>query len=174
MKGLTSLQVACSRDGAGCLRCERESVVCTYSRSGIIRRDRKRKHSNAVADQPIAASVNRYHDSKPTNDSVQSNLATDIDVTRERLRALDETPIKSLGALSSLAEACAAVWHDAYELDMMRDKVFLFDNQAVSWADGNFVMCPFKAITDTAWDSIRRCIESRSSLLHHHTSRSIG
>ncbi|KIX03811.1 uncharacterized protein Z518_07364 [Rhinocladiella mackenziei CBS 650.93] len=132
---LAPYAVACSRGRSGCQRCKDEAIACTYSRSGVIRRNRKRKHHTAVADQPSPAIVPPHHASEAATSSLQSNLATDIEVTRERLRGLDTSPHDSLGALSSLAEACAAVWHDAWELDKTCHKFFLFEDRAISWVN---------------------------------------
>lgn len=82
--------------------------------------------------------MTRNHAFEGHTSSLQSNLATDIEVTQERLRGLDTSPHNSLGALSSLAEACAGVWHDAWELDKTSNKFFLFEDRADSWANGKY------------------------------------
>ena len=68
--------------------------------------------------------------------TLQSHLATDIELTSERLRGLATSQHNSLGALSSLSEACAAVWHDASEFDKTGKKFFLFEDCAESWLNG--------------------------------------
>jgi hypothetical protein len=103
----------------------------------VIRRNRKRKHETLVGNQPCPATLSRNHGhSGADGSSLQSHLATDIAVTRERLRGLDTSQHNSLDALSSLSEACAAVWHDASEFDTTGKKFFLFEDHAVSWVNG--------------------------------------
>ncbi|OQV07516.1 Fungal specific transcription factor domain-containing protein isoform 1 [Cladophialophora immunda] len=40
-----------------------------------------------------------------------------------------------MGALSSLAETSAAVWHDALKLDKISNSFYLFEDRATSWVD---------------------------------------
>ncbi|KIW99154.1 uncharacterized protein Z519_00817 [Cladophialophora bantiana CBS 173.52] len=110
-------------------------MACIYSRSGIIRRNRKRKYDAAVPDHLSPVTVTGSHVSDAATSSLQSNLAMDIEVTRNRLQGLDASPQTSLRALSSLSEACAAIWHDDWELDKACNKFHLFEDRAISWAD---------------------------------------
>ncbi|KAF2725820.1 hypothetical protein K431DRAFT_327429 [Polychaeton citri CBS 116435] len=127
---------ACSRLLTGCQRCEDDGITCKYSRSGIIRRNRKRKREAPDVYQSLAEpSIVDHDSSRPNKNAVQSHLATDIEVTLERLRGLDSSQHNSLGALSSLSEACAAIWHDDAEFDKTSKKYFLFEDQAAIWLD---------------------------------------
>lgn len=132
-----SRKVACSRDSSRCQRCKDEDILCTYSRSGVIRRNRKRKHE-ATADNKISPATpsRSYGRAEANGSSLQSHLATDIEVTRERLQGFDTSQYNSLSALSSLSEACAAVWHDGSEFDKTDKQFFLFEDHTDSWVDG--------------------------------------
>jgi hypothetical protein len=139
------MQVTCSRERSGCKRCRKPGAKCTYSRSGVIRRSRKRKNETTASSQlNLEASINRTSIASGTNSSgggggVQCHLAADIEATRERLSGLD-TPEKhsSLDALSSLSEACAStgIWHEASKLDTAAKDFFLFEEHAIEWAEG--------------------------------------
>jgi hypothetical protein len=101
----------------------------------VIRRKRKRKHETPVANQP--------YPSTPGADgsSLQSHLAIDIAVTRERLDGLGNSQHDPLGALSSLSEACAAVWHDGSEFEEAGNEFFLFEDHATSWVNCKRIKC---------------------------------
>lgn len=102
----------------------------------MIRRNRKRKYEQVDGQISHRSPLSRTPGTSKEDDSnLQSHLASDIDVTRERLSGLDNSQHNSLGALSSLSEACAAVWHDASEFDKMGGNYFLFEDQVVSWVD---------------------------------------
>jgi len=67
---------------------------------------------------------------------VQSHFTSEIEVTRGLLHGFGNSHETSLGALTSLSEACAAVWHNAMEFDSTARKgYFLFEDRAASWAD---------------------------------------
>jgi hypothetical protein len=67
---------------------------------------------------------------------VQSHLTNDIETTRGLLHGLGASHETSLGALTSLSEACAAVWHNAIEFDSTTSRgYFLFEDQAAVWAE---------------------------------------
>ena len=104
----------------------------------MIRRNKKRKHETLVGNQPSPdGALNRDHSPSTADSSnLQSQLATDIEVTREQLRELDNSQHNSLGALSSLSEAYAAVWHDASDFSKTGKKKFLFEDHAVFWVNG--------------------------------------
>jgi hypothetical protein len=130
-------QVSCNRVQPVCNRCGEGSIECIYSRSGTIRRKRKRKHdidptSNAVRPSTVSSSTPA---SATESTVVQSHLTSDIEATRGLLHGLGASDT-SLGALTSLSEACAAVWHNAMEFDSTTSRrYFLFEDQAASWAD---------------------------------------
>lgn len=71
--------------------------------------------------------------STPGFTEVQSHLANDIETTRGLLSELGTFHDTSLGALTSLSEACASVWHNAIELENTGKGFFLFEDQAESW-----------------------------------------
>ncbi|KAF2470016.1 uncharacterized protein BDR25DRAFT_343257 [Lindgomyces ingoldianus] len=132
-----SRKVACSRGRPGCLRCKDENVACNYSRSGVIRRNRKRKHETLVANQssPNTPGGSGRPPGAANDSNLQSHLATDIAMTHERLNGVDYSKHIPLGALSSLSEACAAVWHDASEFEETGNGFFLFEEHTVAWVD---------------------------------------
>jgi hypothetical protein len=107
----------------------------------VIRRKRKRKHETPVANQHNPSTPGRNHDPPGANGgSLQSHLAIDIAVTRERLGELGDSEHNPLGALSSLSEACAAVWHDGSEVET-GNEFFLFEDHAVSWVNCKRIRC---------------------------------
>lgn len=63
-------------------------------------------------------------------------MATDIEVTRERLHESDTSHRSSLGALSSLSEAYAAVWQDDSVFEKPDHQFFLFEDRSSEWVDG--------------------------------------
>lgn len=85
-------QITCSRERNSCERCTKRGIPCIYSRVGIIRRARKRKHETQQASGAIAtprpapgsddgsASKILRSDGRP-----QSYLASDIELTEESL-----------------------------------------------------------------------------------------
>jgi hypothetical protein len=144
--------VSCSRETSGCKRCKAEDAECIYSRSGIIRRNRKRKHDTLGPTNPSPGSLKSgsvqsvftnthptpKETSKPTRteSEIQPHLATDIEVTRFWIEGQGSDQQGSLGALSSLSEACAAVWHDASEMDSGQKTFFLFEDRAEEFVGG--------------------------------------
>ncbi|KAI3071241.1 transcriptional regulator family: Fungal Specific TF [Penicillium roqueforti] len=87
-----SSKITCSRERNSCERCTKRGIPCIYSRVGIIRRARKRKHETQQASGAIAtprpapgsddgsASKILRSDGRP-----QSYLASDIELTEESL-----------------------------------------------------------------------------------------
>jgi len=65
-------------------------------------------------------------------DVLQSHLASDIESARKRLDGRDES---SLGALASLSEACAAVWHSNGQFEQSRKQYFLFEDRSAGWVE---------------------------------------
>lgn len=111
--------------------------------------------------------------------TLQSQLATDIEVTRERLRGLDTShhnSHNSLGALSSLSEAYAAFWHDDSEFSKVGKEFFLFEDRAVSWVNGgpSSSIPPNKTAIDITCHSIRRHNESGPPLVQLCTPGGAG
>lgn len=74
---------------------------------------------------------------------MQSHLADDIDVARGLLTDTDALRDTSLGALSSLSEACAKVWHNSIEFDQSGKGFFLFEDRAESWVEGKRRICMY-------------------------------
>lgn len=141
------MQVACSRESSGCKRCRRIGAHCAYSRSGVIRRNRKRKNETTDSSQLVSkASINRISIAPRVDSSssgVQCHLAADIEATREQLSGID-TPEQhgSLDALSSLSEACAStgIRHEASKLDTSAKDFSLFEEHAIEWAEGRTLL----------------------------------
>lgn len=114
------------------------SAKCTYSRSGVIRRNRKSKNKATRASQlNLEASTNRT--SSETISGVHCHLAADIEAAREQLRNID-TPEQhsSLDALSSLSESCASmgIRHEVLSVDTASKGFSLFEEYAIEWAEG--------------------------------------
>lgn len=124
-------------------------MECVYSRSGIIRRERKRKHRDVSAWPSPASTDYVPSHSIPSTAGVQSHLASDIETTRGLLSGLGTSHETSLGALTSLSEACASVWHNAVEFDDTGKGFFLFKDKAESWADSKSLVT-----TDTSHESL--------------------
>lgn len=70
---------------------------------------------------------------------MQSHLVNDIEATRSLLTDADTLRDTSLGALSSLSEACAKVWHNTLEFDQSSKGFFLFEDRAESWVEGKSI-----------------------------------
>nr|OQO15540.1 hypothetical protein B0A51_15262 [Rachicladosporium sp. CCFEE 5018] len=68
---------------------------------------------------------------------VQSQLAADIEATQSLLHGLssDTGDSRPFGALSSLSDACAAVWHDATDFDRTSQGYFLFKERTLGWVE---------------------------------------
>ncbi|KAK4539683.1 hypothetical protein LTR36_010446 [Oleoguttula mirabilis] len=132
-------KVSCNRKRAGCQRCKDEDKACTYSRSGVIRRDRKRKHNDDTVLQqtsPPALTDPRASQHRPpaTNDS--------SDQTHERLKRLAGKELSehpSFKVLSSLFDAYGAIWQDQCAFDKLAEgaasKFFAFEDQAAGWTE---------------------------------------
>ena len=93
---------------------------------------RKRKRKRDVADD------NRVSPDG-LSPKLQSHLTADIEVTQERLQWSSLTGHDSLGALSSLDDACAAVWHDGLGRNKSAKEFFYFEEHAVEWVDSAFI-----------------------------------
>jgi hypothetical protein len=106
----------------------------------VIRRKRKQPLTNSTS-----SSATTLQDFIPSprdaeGGGLQSQLAIDIEATRQRLDGVDLPQQKtSLGALTSLSEAYAAVWHDASTLSRTGGNYFLFEGKAVAWTDGETI-----------------------------------
>jgi hypothetical protein len=117
------------------MRCSEDSRPCLYSRTGSIPRPRKRKNPDDGHDAPSSLSSIYGAASLFAADEVQSNLATEIESTRGLLSGPGELHDSSLGALSSLSQACAAVWQSTSGFDRPGKGYFLFEDRAASWVD---------------------------------------
>lgn len=141
------MQVACSRELSGCQLCRKTGAKCAYSRSGVIRRKRRRKNETAdIRPLNLEAAINCTSITPETNISsggVQCHLAADIEATRERLRGLD-TPEQhgSLDALSYLSKTCVSmgVQHEVSKRDTTAKDFFLFEEYAIEWAEGRSLL----------------------------------
>lgn len=109
-------QITCSREQNSCERCTKKGISCIYSRVGIIRRARKRKHETQQASGAIAtlrpapgsddgsASKILRSDGLP-----QSHLASEIEMTEESLGSSKSPDQRgSFNALLMLNEASTA------------------------------------------------------------------
>jgi hypothetical protein len=119
-----------------CTRCSEDTIECVYSRSGTIRRQKKRKRDGVLNNASGHASESTHIAATATESTgVQPHLTSDIEATRGLLHGLGGSHEMSLGALTSLSEACASVWHNAMEFDSTSKGFFLFKDQAESWVD---------------------------------------
>lgn len=120
------------------------SAKCTYSRSGVIRRNKKSKNKAVKASQlDLEASTNRTSIETSTRSSsisgLHCHLATDIEAARKQLRNIDTSEQhSSFDALSSLSESCAnmGVRHQDLRLDKAGEGFSLFKEHATEWAEG--------------------------------------
>jgi hypothetical protein len=135
-------QVSCTRVLPMCTRCYDGTIECVYSRSGTIRRKRKRRgevdSQSTSASHTVRPSVasSSTPASATESSAVQSHLTNDIETTRGLLQGLGASHTNtSLGALTSLSEACAAVWHNAMEFDITSRGYFLFEDRATLWVE---------------------------------------
>lgn len=153
------MQVTCSRERLECKRCRISGVKCTYSRSGVIRRRRKRKNGTPLSSQCDAdarvngppPTISKGSSSGGGGGGVQSHLAPDIEATRDRLNGLDiPEQHGSLEALSSLAEACEAAGfrHEAWKLDATEKHYFRCEEHALEWAKGKSLALTSLRISD--------------------------
>lgn len=138
------VQISCNRVLPACSRCLDGAIECVYTRSGTIRRKRKRanvskdtSNENEVLPKAAASST-----PAPACEStaVQSHLTNDIEATRGLLHGLGASHDTSLGALTSLSEACAAVWHNAIEFDNTSRGYFLFEDRAEAWVESEITL----------------------------------
>lgn len=102
---LTFRQVSCSRERLICSRCATKNLSCVYSRSGVLRRHRKRRRAIRDRDElqsgPQEVSIR-------DKDPIESHLEDDLESTRQHLRNLSpKNNHPSLNALSTLSESCA-------------------------------------------------------------------
>jgi hypothetical protein len=151
-----SVQVSCNRVLPVCSRCRDEATGCRYSRSGTIHRKRRKREdksknkSNENEVRPAVASASTPG-AVGESITIQSHLTKDIEATRGLLHGLGASHDTSLGALTSLSEACAAVWHNAIEFDSTSKGYFLFEDQAETWVESEIQtpclqVCPIRLI----------------------------
>lgn len=131
-------KVTCDRLISGCKRCASKGAACTYSRSGIIRRQRKRKYEQIESN---SASETRLQKSTPENGDSghgpQPYLAPDIENTRDQLQGMENNGFHTLSALTTLSEACAEVWHhDGTAFGKTGRDFFLFEDRMGEWVEG--------------------------------------
>ena len=103
---LTSNQVRCSRETVGCSRCQSQVLQCAYSRSGVIRRQRKTSNlpiANVSAPQSPGVETDEHIDHS------ESHLASDIQSTKGCLAGSRYVEvISSLNSLLSLSAQSAS------------------------------------------------------------------
>lgn len=144
-----SLQVACSRDRSGCQRCKAAGTACSYSRSGVIPRSRKRKDTKNLPARhrdvrPGTELSNLPRSPRPASENV-------ADATHERLRRLVGRDHHSLRALASLLEEYAAAWQGSSAFDKLAEgaeaEFFRFEEDQVRvWVDGDCLLVLFLAL----------------------------
>ena len=135
---LTTIQVTCSKERSGCQRCKSTGTTCAYSRSGVIRRNRKRKVEKS--DRDSDAGSGHHHAAATGAGGAQSHLAADIEATRAQLSSLDVPgQSSSLNALQTLAEASAntGIRLEESGLDRIDRGFFCFEEHAAEWGEGN-------------------------------------
>lgn len=135
----------CSRDRTGCQRCKAEGAVCSYSRTGVLRRSRKQAARQAGEQAREHATTSFGADGLGGGLQQSSQLASDNAdrTTQERLQGLVGGDLASLRQLASLLEEYAAAWQSPSAFGKLaRDAIgefHLFDmSQSRIWLDGEF------------------------------------
>ncbi|RDL37704.1 uncharacterized protein BP5553_05137 [Venustampulla echinocandica] len=146
---LESYSVACSRHHSGCQRCEGEGPECSYSRSGVIRRSRKKKDGERRPPRSSETSAG----TEPSGLSRRPRqLPPDsTGTTQERLQRLIGKDHRELGALASLLEEYATVWQGSSAFDKLAEGAeadfFLFEEDQVRpWVEGEWFPWSYVAL----------------------------
>ncbi|KAF2162909.1 hypothetical protein M409DRAFT_26761 [Zasmidium cellare ATCC 36951] len=104
-------KVSCSRNYPDCQRCVSEGHACYYSRSGVIRRNRKKKET-AKASRKSDTAIHRLP---------QERAVEDDQSTHERLRRLTGRDHAALRVLAPLFDEYFAAWQDASAFNQLRE-----------------------------------------------------
>lgn len=67
----------------------------------------------------------------------------DIDSTHDQITGLASPDASSLGALSTLADACAAIWHDSVNSQAPKKQLFLFRERMSEWVKGRYMLIAY-------------------------------
>ncbi|KAK5161717.1 hypothetical protein LTS14_000062 [Recurvomyces mirabilis] len=114
-------KVTCNRMLSGCQRCINQAATCVYSRSGVLRRKRKR---NDHDDTAPALDVNESDDTKTNKVDLQPQIEADIDDTRDQLAGEHELESREpLGALTSLSGLYSTFWPELGESNQISSSV---------------------------------------------------
>lgn len=119
---LTTFKVSCSRHQDGCTRCKAQAISCVYTRSGIIRRNRKRRETLPLrSERPLGGPGPGGKESIPRQRPGIDSTHT----THERMRMLagSQKDHESLTNLALLFEAYQTVWQDSSGLDFLAEGV---------------------------------------------------
>lgn len=125
-------KASCTREPSGCRRCVKDNARCSYSRSGVIRRSRRRK----AGDGPAA------HTQPTAQQTVltRPQLADDLTSTHDRLSRLAGKEHTSFKALGALFEEYRSTWHDDSTIEQVAkdasSNFFLHEDKARTWVNG--------------------------------------
>lgn len=130
----------------------------------MLRRNRKRKRESRASEEgsPVAHNLSTSTLTSPATSqpslgrqgggsdvevfnggshgasNLQSTLTSDIDWTREQLSTAGDADRGSLGALSTLADACAVLWHDSIDTGVLTRQLFTFQDRRTEWTEGEY------------------------------------
>ncbi|PSR81525.1 hypothetical protein BD289DRAFT_454777 [Coniella lustricola] len=114
--------IGCTRQSAGCQRCRGEGIACNYSRTGVIRRNRKRKgdpvctepahqaQPHSEASESVRPCSGRAGRSAADGAEAQANAGAS---THDRLQMLVGKRHSSLKELAVLLEEFSNTWNGA-------------------------------------------------------------
>ncbi|KAL5393483.1 hypothetical protein DPSP01_000301 [Paraphaeosphaeria sporulosa] len=102
-----SRKLACTREIPECSRCKDQEIACVYSRSGVLRRSRKRKASPTTTKERFSANA-RSGPYQRTTSPARPDQAT----VTERLQKLVGKEHISLRDLAKLMSEYHTVWQD--------------------------------------------------------------
>ena len=137
------LQIACTREPSACRRCVDDKTSCVYSREGVVRRKRKRKDDTTeeLSILTPAPSIIFEGHGNPARmvEGLQSHLCRDIELACDRLDGRDASQQTSIGALTSLSDASAAVWHSTGQFEQSSKHYFVFRERTDLWVESKSI-----------------------------------
>lgn len=161
-------QLRCSRERSGCQRCAAEGAACSYSRAGVIRRNRKRKASNSVPGDETPGRARKWILARGPNSDHSALQLNDGSTTYERLQRLVGRDHQSLKALASLLEEYHAVWQGSSAFDRLSEdvgpEVFSFEQErARAWVDSgsSSAWVGMSMLSDALAPRLCRCCRGR-------------
>ncbi|KAG6020201.1 hypothetical protein E4U41_002922 [Claviceps citrina] len=120
---IAQYSVGCTRNRAGCQRCTSEGITCSYSRSGVIRRTRKRNRANqavtgsAVTPSQTPRSVPEQGAGLPSDGADNSDTTT-----YDRLQQLiPSRSHNSVRAIAELLEEYREAWQGSEAFDKLSE-----------------------------------------------------